>query len=204
MHTPNALRMASSSEAHDLIDAFPFGVLVSPDLCATHLPFLLERTAGEFGELQTHLARANPHWEGLDGVEVLVIFRGPHGYVSPSWYAKGPGVPTWNYVAVHARGRARLLSAEATRDVLHRQVRAMEPELLDRGDILTPEYADRLAAGVVGVGIDITHLTGKQKLGQQRSAADQRGVHAALAGSANASSRELAAFMESRQLGTGE
>lgn len=204
MFIPPSLRMPSIATAQDVIDEFGFGVLVSPDLVATHVPCHLERDEGEFGTLYAHLARANPHWRSLADAEALVIFNGPHGYVSPTWYAAGPGVPTWNYVAVHARGRVSLLDEAETLAVMRRQVMALEPELLERRDILTTELEARLAGAVVGLRITLSGLEGKHKLGQQRSPEDQRGVHMALARSPDAASRELAVYMQRLGVGTGD
>src|SRR5581483_7236234 len=68
-----------------------------------------DRAAGPHGTLLGHVARANPHWRELEGREVLAVFSGPHAYVSPTWYEAADVVPTWNYVAVHASGTARLV-----------------------------------------------------------------------------------------------
>src|SRR5579883_1304747 len=77
---------------------------------ATHVPVLLDADAGEQGALRAHLARANPQWRALaEGQEALVLFQGPHAYVSPAWYETHPSVPTWNYAVVHAYGKPRLL-----------------------------------------------------------------------------------------------
>ncbi len=94
-------------------------------MIANPVPFLLDREAGEAGTLRAHLARANPHWRDLDGLdECLVVFQGPDRYVTPSWYATkretGKVVPTWNYATVQARGpparhRGRGLAAPADR-----------------------------------------------------------------------------------------
>src|ERR1700686_3117150 len=68
---------------------------------ATHLP-LVVHDEGEHGVIEGHFARANPHWKALAGRETLVVFSGPHSYVSPMLYAEPLSVPTWNYIAVHA------------------------------------------------------------------------------------------------------
>src|SRR5262249_51748683 len=91
-----------------VVRAHPFGILTSivdGSLMATHIPFVIE---GD--KLHAHVARANPHWRAFDGkTEALAVFSGPHAYVSPTWYAKRPAVPTWNYVAVHVSGKPTLI-----------------------------------------------------------------------------------------------
>src|SRR5688572_11201734 len=80
---------------------------------ATHLPFLVEPEAAPHGRLCAHMARPNPHWRGFsEDREALVIFQGPHAYVSPTWYATSPQVPTWNYATVHAYGSPRVIEAQ--------------------------------------------------------------------------------------------
>ncbi|GAA2205295.1 protease synthase/sporulation negative transcriptional regulator PaiB [Nonomuraea monospora] len=92
-----------------LIRENPFALVVSTAdgvPTATHVPVLL----GEEGTLVGHMARANPQWRSFESSpEVLVVFSGPHGYVSPTVYGTDPAVPTWDYAAVHVTGRVELL-----------------------------------------------------------------------------------------------
>lgn len=94
---------------------------------AAHLPFLLEDGAAD-GVLVAHMARANPLWKLFrPGQQVLVAFQGPHGYISPSWYAEAGSVPTWNYAAVHAYGVPRIVADSArARAILDRLVHTYE------------------------------------------------------------------------------
>lgn len=117
MYLPAAFRQDDRDELHRQMRATPFALLISAGadgVLASHLPLLLEPDEGEFGTLYGHFAKANPHWRELpDGCEALAVFSGPDAYISPSWYpAKaehGKVVPTWNYIAVHARGPVRLI-----------------------------------------------------------------------------------------------
>jgi transcriptional regulator len=103
--------------AKPTLNRYDFATLVTVDQhgpFASHLPFLYRPDEGPLGTLRAHLAKANPQWKTFAGPgEVLAIFQGPHAYVSPSWYAAHPSVPTWNYVVVHARGIARPVTDEA-------------------------------------------------------------------------------------------
>jgi transcriptional regulator len=190
-------------QAQALIESHPFGVLVGDDLQATHLPLLLNRDEGEFGTLYGHLARANPHWQALEGRRVLAIFSGPHAYVSPTWYATRPAVPTWNYAAVHAEGHFERLDGAATAALIERSLAHFEPGLLDDKAILDDAFRDRLLAGIVGFRMPIASLQGQAKLGQQRSAADQAGVAAGLGDSAAPEAQVLLQYMHEQALGTG-
>ena len=119
MYLPKAFAEPDLATLHDLVEAHAFGVLVVPSAAGppeiSHLPFLLDRTRGPHGTLYAHTARANPIWRGFDGrAGALAVFQGPHGYVSPSWYASRDDVPTWNYAVVHAHGAPRLIEADWT------------------------------------------------------------------------------------------
>ncbi|WP_168011906.1 FMN-binding negative transcriptional regulator [Halomonas salinarum] len=203
MYVPPTLRMATP-KAQALIEAHPFGVLIGDDLQATHLPLQLSRDEGEFGTLYGHLARANPHWQALEDRRVLAIFTGPHAYVSPTWYATRPAVPTWNYAAVHAEGRFERLDGAATAALIERSLAHFEPGLVDDKATLDDSFRDRLLAGIVGFRVPIASLQGKAKLGQQRSAADQAGVAAGLGDSAAPEAQALLRYMHDQALGTGE
>jgi transcriptional regulator len=196
MYIPTAFRTDDRAALFDLIERHGFGTLVSViDWApfASHLPFLLDREAGV---LLGHLARANPHARALDGgAEALVIFQGPHGYVSPSWYATAPAVPTWNYAAVHVRGVPRRLDEARVRDLLDRLVRRYESgRQRPWANDLPADFRDRMVRAVVGFEVPITSLEGKFKLSQNRSAEDRRGVIQALR-QGDAEEQALAEFM---------
>ncbi len=178
MYIPNHFRESDERVLAEFIDAFAFGTLVTTERelpFASHLPFLHDP---EGRTLHAHVARGNPQWQHVaDNPQVLVMFQGPHGYVSPTWYAK-PGVPTWNYTAVHVYGRARVLDdAAATARHVERLAARFE-----RGNAApwVPAYDPRLLSGIVGIEIAIGEIQGKFKLSQNRSAEDRAGVMARL------------------------
>lgn len=196
-------KMDNLSVAHDFIDEFSFGLVVSNSLTGTHLPFVLHKNEGKMGTLYTHCAKANSHWKELDNSEVLIVFTGPHSYISPSWYAKSPGVPTWNYSAVHVHGTVSLLNDSETLDAVEEVVHKYEPELLVKRDIVTPEFRDKLLSGIVGFKIELSTIEGTLKLGQQRTKEDQIGVFKALSNANDLGSRALANYMNKINLGVG-
>lgn len=203
MYIPTPMKMANDSEIFEFIEQFSFGTLVSDSLEGSHLPFLLERQAGVSGNLVSHFARANHHCRDLDGQEVLVIFSGPHSYISPTWYAKAPAVPTWNYAAVHVRGRVELLDGPATIEVVEQTVNKYEPGLLEQGDIVTPAIREKLSKAITGFRIHITDIQGKIKLGQHRHPNDQQGVVQGLTESTKLDDKQLLKFMQSTDTGLG-
>lgn len=199
MYNPSHFAIHDPASISQFIRQHSFGMLVAPvngRPFATHLPFLLDDQSGEQGRLLTHLARANPHWRELDGAEVLVVFQGPHAYISPSWYAESRAVPTWNYVAAHVYGTCRLLQEEqALQSLLAQTVRYYEPDspLLDH---LHEEFYLKLSAAVVGIEIQVTAMEGKAKLSQNRSDASIRGVIEGLRQSADGQAIAVARLME--------
>jgi transcriptional regulator len=193
MYIPAPFAETRLGVLHAFIDAHPFATLVSTGakagLVATHLPLLLDPSRGPYGTLVGHVARPNPQAGDLaDGASVLALFHGPHAYVSPRWYETRPAVPTWNYAAVHGYGEARLIEdPAAVRAMLQDIVARFEPAASDdageggwRAEALPEKYFSSMAAGVVGFEIELSRLEGKFKLNQNRSAADQAGVVAAL------------------------
>ena len=171
---------------HEFIRANSFGVIV----CqvdgvpfATHLPFVIDSADGSQGTLKVHMARANPHWRAFQNdTQVLVIFSGPHNYISPNWYENEPAIPTWNYTAVHAYGVPRILENENLSEAVAQLIDANEshrdpPWSIDKAP---PEAIRNLAKNIVAFDIPIDRLEGKFKLSQNRTAADREKVIANL------------------------
>jgi transcriptional regulator len=186
MYIPKHFAFDEPAEIQGFVREFPFATLISTVdgvPLATHLPLMLDMRVGAHGMLRGHVARANPHWRAFDdsATESLAIFHGPHTYISPRWYQEGPAVPTWNYVAVHMYGRPQILTS--TEDLLadlDAMVNVFEPDG-QASHIITREYEERLAAGIVGFRMEVTWVEGKRKLSQNKTVADQAGIAAALA-----------------------
>lgn len=191
MYQPTHHREDRLEVQHDLIETHPFGLLISTGadgLLANGLPFLLQRSEGEFGRLQAHLARANPQWRRLHGQDVLVVFQGPLTYISPAYYETkretGKVVPTWNYVMVQARGIAHVRDDQAWLDTqiaaLTDRHEAARAEPWEVSDAPRP-YIESQLRGIVGNEIDIRQIEGKWKVSQNRPEADRAGVAQGLA-----------------------
>ena len=181
-HSPKRVRQCWSRISSSTISACSSATAL-PGLIASHIPFLVEHH-GEELHLLCHLARPNPQVEDLShGEEVLTIFSGPHAYVSPSWYAAGPAVPTWNYVDVHAYGTVRLVEdGDWLRRLLLRlsdRHEAGSPAPWRMQDLPEP-YLQGMLKGIIGFDIAVTRLEGKYKLSQNRPAVDRPRVIAAL------------------------
>jgi transcriptional regulator len=175
MYTPRHFAETRLEVLHQTIRENPFASLVSHGaggLVATHLPFLLDPERGELGTLRAHMARANPQWRDFSSDEVLVVFEGPHAYISPSWYAADLAVPTWNYLAVHAYGTPALLTDEAEAlALLSDQVSHFESPFEQPWSAATlpSTYLDPLVKAIVAFEIPITRLEGKAKMSQNRA-----------------------------------
>lgn len=176
MYIPSHFRF----EDRELLDQFivhnSFGLLVSTENgspVASHLPFHYSDNT----TLLCHVAKANPQWQALEGQRVLVIFPGPHAYVSPTWYA-GPGVPTWNYQAVHVYGRARCFQDEARLEQLVRTLSTLHES--GREAPWNGEFDARMLKAIVGIEITLEEVQGKYKLSQNKSEQDRREVIAQL------------------------
>ena len=186
MYIPERFREDDTTTLQAFIREHSFGVLVTRGEdapFATHLPFLYDAGGGDYGMLQAHMARANPQWRSFASEqEALVIFQGPHAYVSPSWYDVALSVPTWNYAAVHAYGVPRIIEDS---QLLYEQLKTLV-ETHEAGFErpwtfeLPQDYIEKMMRGVVGFTLEITRLEGKFKMSQNRTPAEREKVIAAL------------------------
>jgi transcriptional regulator len=186
MYRPDQFRVDDLTRMHALMRARPFATLVSSGpagLEATHLPTVLKED-GPYGNIECHLARANPHWKHLaEGGEAVMIFVGPEGYITPNWYSSkidhGKVVPTWNYAAVHAYGRAQ---AVQDRHWLRRHVGELTAQQERNGPRPwavsdAPEsFIDTMLRGIIGFRFVISRIEGKWKMSQNREMNDRHGI----------------------------
>jgi transcriptional regulator len=176
MYVPEFFSPPDEQALVELVRSYPFGTLVTDDLQASHIPFLLQQ--GDDGlMLHGHVAKANPHWQAYDGAtRALAMFHGPEGYISPSWGDCAKLVPTWNYVVVHARGVPQLVEGRADKvRLLHQMTEVHEQEQAAPwviGD-LDAEKLEQLLAALVVFRMPVTSLEGKWKLSQNREPQDK-------------------------------
>jgi transcriptional regulator len=163
---------------------------------ATHLPFIIERRGDKF-ILLAHMARANPQWRQFTEKEVVVIFSGPHAYVSPLLYKDKENVPTWNYVAVHAYGTVKTFeTVDENLTLLEKMMAEFDPAYFKGNWREIPEeYKTKLAGAIVAFEIEVTDLQGKKKLNQNKPGEDAlRVIEAFEKGSAG--EQEIARYMK--------
>lgn len=191
MYIPSSFRESSIEQLHDLIVKHPLGLLVTHGdngLEASPIPFLLYADEGKYGKLRAHLAKANPHWKSLgEHTECLVVFQGPDGYVTPSWYPSkaetNKVVPTWNYATVQVWGRATVIEDVAW---LRRQLddltacqEMLRPQPWSVSDAPT-DYITTQMKAIIGIEISINRIDGKWKMSQNKEDADREGVIAGM------------------------
>jgi transcriptional regulator len=182
MYIPKAFHVSDHAILCEFIERHSFATLVSTldgKPFATHLPLLFDRARSTQGALLGHVARANPQWRVFDSQqEAMAIFQGPHAYVSPSWYATSPAVPTWNYTAVHVYGVPQVIDDEPEfSSLLDRLIAYYEAGMPQPWPGLLPaDFRASLMQGIVGFVMPIGRIEGKFKLSQNRSRDDQRRV----------------------------
>lgn len=190
MYTPRLNQETSTTIMWQFIRRHPLCAVVTHSqqgLIASHIPMVLEEN-GAFGVLRGHVARANSQWNNLTTDEALLIFSGPEHYISAAWYPgkldHGKEVPTWNYVAVHAYGKLRIVEdAQWLLDHLH--------ALTDQSEVIAEvpwkvsdapaDFIQKLTGGIVGFELPISRLEGKWKVSQNRDDVDAKGVLEGLA-----------------------
>jgi len=181
MYIPDHFREDRPEVLRGAVRHIGFATLVTEGLEANHLPMLLEGNV-----LRGHVARANPVWKKGDG-DALAVFLGPHAYISPNWYPSkaetGKAVPTWNYIAVHARGRMRWIDDAEWLRAHVGQLSATHEAGRDVPWMISDApagYIDSMLRGIVGFELSIQMLEGKWKLSQNRDEADRAGTREGL------------------------
>lgn len=203
MHVPGHFEQTDREKILALIRARPLATVLTRGtggLDANHIPLLV---ADELGTLTGHVARVNPMWSSLADDEVLAVFHGPEHYITPSWYATkaetGRVVPTWNYAAVHVRGRLRViedaawLRAHLEASTTQYEARFEAPWRLDDAPA---DYTDKLLGAIVGIEIAVTGVSAKWKVSQNHPAANRAGVVAGLRALGDDAATGMAALVE--------
>jgi transcriptional regulator len=177
MYIPAAFKVSDRIEIDSFIQENSFGQLISNvegKFFCSHIPFLINE---EKDSIICHLAKSNPQWKDIENQEVLVIFQGPHDYISPSWY-RNPGVPTWNYQAVHIYGKCELITENEKLSQIVNQL--TEKHESSQTEAWKPEYKESMLNAIIGIEVSINDIQCKYKLSQNRSEKDQKQVVKAL------------------------
>lgn len=202
MYTPFSFVENDLSILHSCIEGNSFATLVTIDdsgPVVSHLPLLLDRADGSNGTLIGHMAKANPQWRDITNGDALAVFHGPHAYISPSWYREKNVVPTWNYVAVHAKGKVKLVEDQAELlDIVRRYVNFYEASMAEPWQMgsAEPEFIEKLLDAIVGFTIEISSIEGKWKLNQNHSEVRRQNVIDGLKTRPDEGAARIAALMQ--------
>jgi len=196
MYIPESFEEKDLEKIFQLVEKYSFAtVITSPKAIplATHLPLMVEREGSNI-RLIGHMARANEQWRHfLEQGEILVIFHGPHCYISPSNYFK-LDAPTWNYAAVHMYGSATIIEEEKKLvELVESLAKKYESS---RSNPVEPGYSDRLIQYIVGFTIKVSRVEAKFKMSQNRSDAERQNVICNLAKSEDDNERSVAQLMK--------
>jgi transcriptional regulator len=198
MYIPKHFEINDENTIYDIMEKNSFATVFSTHKgrpYASHLPLILNR---EKEEIYGHFARPNPQWSDIEKQEVLIIFQGPHSYISPSWYETATAVPTWNYVSVHVYGEVEILkSDEELIDTLCTMVKTYEePNSTYNLDNVDSKYIDGLSKGIAGFKIKINSIEGKMKLSQNHPSERQERVIEQLEKVQSENARQIALLMK--------
>lgn len=207
MYIPKQFDEPNVEVMHELMRSHSLATLVTLSdggLNANHIPLSVCVESGPYGTLRGHVARANPLWmDAVPDQEVLAIFHGPDAYITPNWYPTkqetGKAVPTWNYTAVHAYGRLRVIDDAAwLRTQLEALTAQHESAFAEQWRMADAPsgYIEKLLGAIVGIEIAITRLSGKWKVSQNQPAENQAGVIQGLSKSAAPNACLMAALVE--------
>ena len=201
MYVPPVFAVDDVPCLHDFMDEFNFATMVTGrdgELTASHIPFVLDRAAGPYGTLRAHVAIRNPQFADLRaGARALVIFQGPHTYVSPSWYVNPENVPTWNYTVVHAYGVPKIGNKAQMVELLKSLAAKHEASFEQPWDFDPgAQWIQALLNEIVAFEIPIEKLQGKFKLNQNRKPEDRAAVIEKLAASGDPAQQAVARWMK--------
>ncbi|MFV8248714.1 FMN-binding negative transcriptional regulator [Bdellovibrio bacteriovorus] len=207
MYNPQKYKSADLEEAFELMDYHPFATVITVadgEPFVSHLPLTPKKIDGGL-ELIGHMAKANPQWKQFAESDITAIFHGPHTYITPVWYAKDD-VPTWNYSVVHVKGNAELLRGKDLVECLKDLSSQSERHWPSGWQFSIPEdlQDESLEKHIVGFRIQITDISFKKKLSQNRKPEDRAGVLKGLAGRPDEASQQVLAAMEKMYSADGE
>jgi transcriptional regulator len=197
MYSPPYNRVEARAELIEFMRANNFPLLVTGTggvLHGSHLPVTVHEQ-DETIVIDMHMAKNNPQWKEFFDEEVMVVFTGPHAYISPRWYEEKERVPTWNYSAVHAYGVPRIIPEKDRKHAAQRHlIELMDRQWLPQFDALSEKYVSMMLDGIVNFEIAVTRLDTRWKLSQNRSRREMELIAAELEKSPDTMEKALAAL----------
>ena len=198
MYVPAAFRFEDVTNMISFMKQYSFATIITVKEglpIATHLPFQVREKEGGL-VLRSHFAANNEQAGIIESTNSLVIFTEPHAYISPAQYDKLESVPTWNYLAVHAYGKANIVQDEKlVQSMLEEMIQEFEPAYLKQWNGLTDKFRKGMMKGLVAFEIPVTDLQGKKKLSQNKTAAERDRIISRLESEGDAAAKQLAQHM---------
>ena len=198
MYIPKDFSQTDEKEILFYLNKYPFGIFISnidniP--YATHLPFTFQKTQDRL-IIHSHLAKANPHSEHLNGTSALFIVQGPHTYISIKNYPSSQNIPTWNYIAVHLYGKTELIfDPEIVRQYLDELLEKHEKDALQQWWDADEKYKAGMLSRIVSFRLRVEKLECKEKLSQNRNKLEQKNIIGSLLKTRDTNKKEIAKYM---------
>ena len=200
MYIPKHFLITDREEAISFMQRYSFGTIVTAENnlpVANHLPFIIEQKENQL-LISSHFAKANSQALQLANHDVLIMFTEPHAYISPKFYEKDTNVPTWNYLAVHVYGKARVFETEEEhKALLERTIKNYEAAYFEQWQRLPEDYKAKMIKGITGFEITVTDIQAKKKLSQNRTEQERENIIGSFEQSNDSNEREIARYMSS-------
>ena len=201
MYIPKINLETDENEIVSFMQRFSFATLITSENnlpVATHLPMLVKIRENRI-VLISHFAKANKQWQKVEENQVLVIFSEPHAYISPKNYDKELNVPTWNYISIHAYGKAKLITEHNNVfQVLDATINNYEAEYKSKWDNFSEEYKLKMINGIVAFEIEVSDLQAKYKLSQNRTDSEKNNIINNLSNSEDSNEKLIADYMNNK------
>ncbi|HWV70516.1 MAG TPA: FMN-binding negative transcriptional regulator [Pseudosphingobacterium sp.] len=198
MYIPNQFRVTDEAEKIAFMRRYSFATIVTikNDIpIATQLPFFIDNSSSKL-VLSSHFAMANEQTKYIENNTSLVIFTEPHAYISPVHYDKKESVPTWDYIAVHAYGKAKIVKDEAAViNLLEQMIQFYDENYMAQWKGLSDKFKKGMVKGIVAFEIEVGDLQGQKKLSQNKNEAERQKIIEHLDRSDNSVEKEIASYI---------
>lgn len=200
MYIPNHFQFKDNTEMVAFMKQYSFATIITVRdniPIATQLPFFIDDSSDKL-VLSSHFAKANEQAKCIEETTSLVIFTEPHAYISPVHYDKRESVPTWDYIAVHAYGKAKIAEDETTKlKALEQMIKFYEKDYLQQWNSLPDKYKTGMMRGIVAFELEVTDLQGQKKLSQNKTEVEIHRIAEHLQKSENTTEKDLAKYIKS-------
>lgn len=207
MYIPKHYNGKGQNESISFMKRFNFGIMITSVNnipVATLLPFVISEKDNKI-KITSHFAKANTHWKNIESNESMIIFSEPHAYISPKNYEKQENVPTWNYISVHAYGKATIVKEEEkVIDILEQMIDDFEPSYKKQWNILSNDYKSKMAKGIIAFEFFVSKLESKEKLSQNKKEVERKSIIKSLSKSEKTNEKLISQYMQQNELNTTE